>query len=103
MDFVDGFLSSLSKQPATSIALDAKLYRLGRRWESRPICIPELERKGHYPSGPLQGNEKPIREHAVSASAQGIPAVRSGTWKYIPAPGSGGWGKGGDQSQAVQL
>lgn len=51
----------------------------------------------------LQGSEKPIREYSVSASSQGIPAVRSGIWKYIPAPGSGGWGKGGDQSQPVQL
>jgi arylsulfatase A-like enzyme len=51
----------------------------------------------------LKGEDKPIRENAVSASINGIPAVRSGTWKYIPAPGSGGWGKGGDQSQPVQL
>lgn len=29
--------------------------------------------------------------------------MRSGTWKYIPGPGSGGWGQGGDQSQPVQL
>jgi arylsulfatase A len=29
--------------------------------------------------------------------------VRSGSWKYLPAPGSGGWGKGGDPSQPVQL
>ena len=26
-----------------------------------------------------------------------------GQWKYIPARGSGGWGKGGDQSQPIQL
>lgn len=51
----------------------------------------------------LKGDDKPIRVNAVSASAQGVPAVRSGSWKYIPAPGSGGWGKGGDQSQPVQL
>ena len=51
----------------------------------------------------LKGGEKPIREIAVSASSGGLPAVRSGSWKYIPAPGSGGWGKGGDQSQPVQL
>ncbi len=51
----------------------------------------------------LKGEDKPIRENAVSASSGGIPAVRSGSWKYIPAPGSGGWGKGGDQSQSVQL
>lgn len=51
----------------------------------------------------LRGEDKPIRENAVSASIGGIPAVRSGSWKYIPAPGSGGWGSGGDQSQPVQL
>ncbi len=51
----------------------------------------------------LKGDNRPVREHAVSASAQGTPAVRHGSWKYIPSPGSGGWGKGGDQSQPVQL
>ena len=51
----------------------------------------------------LKGEDKPIRENAVSASIGGTPALRSGSWKYIPAPGSGGWGKGGDQSQPVQL
>ncbi|MCE9606137.1 MAG: arylsulfatase [Planctomycetia bacterium] len=51
----------------------------------------------------LKGEDKPIRENAVSASIRGIPALRSGSWKYIPAPGSGGWGTGGDQSQLVQL
>ena len=51
----------------------------------------------------LQGAKAPVRQHAVSASSQGLPAVRLGAWKYIPGPGSGGWGKGGDQSQPVQL
>jgi arylsulfatase A-like enzyme len=51
----------------------------------------------------LKGEDRPIRENAVSASANGTPAVRSGWWKYIPAPGSGGWGRGGDQSQPEQL
>jgi arylsulfatase A-like enzyme len=51
----------------------------------------------------LRGKDEPVRKHAVSASIRGIPAVRSGDWKYIPAPGSGGWGKGGDQSQPIQL
>ena len=51
----------------------------------------------------LKGEDKPIRENAVSASIGGTPALRSGTWKYIPARGSGGWGKGGDQSQPVQF
>ena len=51
----------------------------------------------------LKGEDRAIREHAVSTSIRGVPAVRSGAWKYIPAPGSGGWGTGGDQSQPVQL
>ncbi|MCF7673795.1 MAG: arylsulfatase [Akkermansiaceae bacterium] len=51
----------------------------------------------------LRGGDQPIRANAVSASSGGVPAVRLGTWKYIPAPGSGGWGTGGDQSQPVQL
>jgi arylsulfatase A-like enzyme len=51
----------------------------------------------------LKDSGQPVREHAVSTSIRGIPAVRSGSWKFIPARGSGGWGKGGDQSQPVQL
>ena len=51
----------------------------------------------------LEGGEHPVRETAVSCSAQGVPAVREGSWKLLLAPGSGGWSKGGDQSQPVQL
>ena len=51
----------------------------------------------------LRGEDQPIRANAVSASSGGLPAVRLGQWKYIPAPSSGGWGTGGDQSQPVQL
>jgi arylsulfatase A-like enzyme len=51
----------------------------------------------------LKGEDKPVRENAISTSMGGTPALRSGSWKYIPAPGSGGWGSGGDQSQPVQL
>jgi arylsulfatase A len=51
----------------------------------------------------LKGEDKPLRSNGVSASIGGIPAVRSGPWKYIPASGSGGWGKSGDQPQPVQL
>lgn len=51
----------------------------------------------------LNGEDKAIRVNAVSASIRGIPAVRSGQWKYIPARDSGGWGTGGDQTQPVQL
>lgn len=51
----------------------------------------------------LKGSMEPVRRHAVSNSIKGLPAVRQGPWKYIPGRGSGGWGKGGDQSQPVQL
>ena len=47
--------------------------------------------------------EKMCRTHAVSASIRGVPSLRDGPWKYIPAPGSGGWTKGGDPSQPIQL
>ena len=48
----------------------------------------------------LKGGDKPIRKNAVSASAGGVPAVRLGDWKYIPAHGLG---KGDDALQRVQL
>ena len=51
----------------------------------------------------LRGENRAIRKTSVSCSLRGIPGVRQGTWKYIAAPGSGGWGKGGDQSQPIQL
>lgn len=51
----------------------------------------------------LHGSQKPIRQNAVSCSIRGVPSIRKGDWKYIPAPGSGGWGRGGDQSQPHQL
>ena len=51
----------------------------------------------------LQGGDKPVRDTAVSCSMRGVPSLRQGVWKYIAAPGSGGWGKGGDQSQPIQL
>jgi arylsulfatase A len=51
----------------------------------------------------LKGSDQAVRQTAVSCSIKGIPSIRNGKWKYIPAPGSGGWGKGGDQSQPHQL
>ena len=51
----------------------------------------------------LQGDDTPVRKHAISCSISGVPSLRAGDWKYIPAPGSGGWGKGGNQSQPLQL
>jgi arylsulfatase A-like enzyme len=51
----------------------------------------------------LAGGYEPVRDHAVSAAIRGVPAVRLGQWKYIPAPGSGGWSEGGNPSQPIQL
>jgi arylsulfatase A-like enzyme len=51
----------------------------------------------------LEGSNEPVRDHAVSASIRGVPALRLGPWKYIPAPGSGGWSEGGNPSQPIQL
>ena len=53
----------------------------------------------------LQGNDEPIRDTAVSCSSSGVPAFRHHQWKYIPAPGSGGWSKSpvGETLQPCQL
>lgn len=51
----------------------------------------------------LKGGDQPVRNTSVSCSSQGTPGFRHDNWKYIAAPGSGGWGKGGDQTQPIQL
>jgi arylsulfatase A-like enzyme len=51
----------------------------------------------------LLGEDRPVREHAVNCSMTGVPSVRQGPWKLILASGSGGWTKGGDESQPLQL
>ena len=53
----------------------------------------------------FQGHNKAIREHAISCSSGGIPAVRARKWKYLPVPGSGGWSKlpADQQTQPCQL
>lgn len=51
----------------------------------------------------LRGSELEVRSHAVSAGMNGLPAIRESHWKYIPGPGSGGWGKGGTGGLPVQL
>ncbi len=50
----------------------------------------------------LQGQDHPVRTHAVSCAASGVPSLRQGAWKLILAPGSGGWSKGGG-ADPVQL
>ena len=51
----------------------------------------------------LKGSTQPIREHAISTASSGVPGLRVGNWKYIPGPGGGGFGKGGEKSPPVQL
>lgn len=51
----------------------------------------------------LKGADEPVRNTSVSCSIKGTPSFRKDNWKYIAAPGSGGWGNGGDQSQPLQL
>ena len=41
-----------------------------------------------------------VREHAVSHSIRGVPALRRGPWKMIFGRGSGGWGQGADHHPA---
>jgi len=68
------------------------------------VTLPDNAAEDSFSLLPLwQGDNHAIRDNAVSTSSGGTPAFRSGTWKYIAAPGSGGWGKGGDPSQPVQL
>jgi arylsulfatase A-like enzyme len=50
----------------------------------------------------LRGEDKAVREHAISCSMRGLPSLRQGSWKLIPGPGSGGWTKGDDR-QPLQL
>ena len=47
----------------------------------------------------LRGGDQPVRQHAVSCSVRGLPAIRDGRWKLILGPGSGGWSKGGDAAK----
>ena len=51
----------------------------------------------------LTGTDQPVRTDAVSCSIRGVPSVRVGDWKYIAAPGSGGWTKGSQSEEPVQL
>jgi arylsulfatase A len=77
------------------------LRTLAELWN---VALPDGAGEDSFSLMPLlKGDDKPVRTNAVSASVGGTPAVRSGFWKYIPAPGSGGWGGGGAQSQPVQL
>lgn len=50
----------------------------------------------------LKGDDKPVRRHSVSCSSRGLPSLRTGNWKLILGPGSGGWTEGGED-QPVQL
>jgi arylsulfatase A-like enzyme len=51
----------------------------------------------------LRGGTEPVRRHAVSCSARGLPSIRDGRWKLILGTGSGGCSKGGEDGPDVQL
>ena len=55
----------------------------------------------------LKGSHEPVRAHAVSHGASGLPALRLGSWKMLFGPGGGGpWSRRfdtGTDSQPAQL
>lgn len=68
--------------------------------------IPDHAGEDSYSMMPiLRGEDKPIREYAVSCSIGGVPAIRQNNWKLIFHKGSGGWTKGsnGDEFQLYDL
>ena len=63
------------------------------------VSIPENAGEDSFSLLPLLlGKDQPVRENAVSTSHLGLPCLRQGSWKYIPAGGAGvgGWSSGGD-------
>ena len=48
----------------------------------------------------LRGHDRAVRQHAISQSARGLLALRSGAWKLIVGRGSGGWTQGDDAHPA---
>jgi len=48
----------------------------------------------------LEGEDRDVRETAVSQSMRGLLAVRRGPWKLIFGKGSGGWTQGQDTHPA---
>ncbi|MFN6300565.1 MAG: sulfatase-like hydrolase/transferase, partial [Planctomycetota bacterium] len=49
------------------------------------VTLPENSAEDSFSLLPLlQGEKEPIREHAVSTSCSGTPALREGLWKWIP-------------------
>ncbi len=50
----------------------------------------------------FKGVTTPVRSHAISCSMRGLPSIRSGDWKLILGPGSGGWTEGSEE-EPVQL
>ena len=46
----------------------------------------------------LKGSDQPIRQHAISCSSRGVPALRDGHWKLVFGNGTGYWRKKGEQA-----
>ena len=48
----------------------------------------------------LRGEEKPIRQHAISHASSGLPSLRQGDWKIIFGQAGGGFGGGAAKAEA---
>ncbi len=48
----------------------------------------------------LTGEDRLVREHAISQSMRGLLSIRRGRWKLIAGRGSGGWTEGQDEHPA---
>ena len=65
--------------------------------------LPENAGEDSFSLLPLfKGEDKPVREHAVSCAMNGVPALRQGPWKLLLASGTGGF-KQDRGPQGVQL
>jgi len=49
----------------------------------------------------LRGEEKPIRQHAISHGSSGLPALRQGDWKLIFGQAGGGFGGGAAKAEGT--
>jgi arylsulfatase A-like enzyme len=49
----------------------------------------------------LRGEDKPIRQHAISHASSGLPSLRQGDWKAIFGQAGGGFGGGAAKAEST--
>jgi arylsulfatase A-like enzyme len=65
--------------------------------------LPEDAGEDSFSLRPLfRGDDRPVREHAVSCAMNGVPALRHGPWKLLLGPGAAGFNKDRGE-EGVQL